>query len=521
MNTKSVSKTTVICIVLSVVLAVLTLLAWLVFLPRYKAKHFTAAAPSNLSAAAPAESKAAYGDYYVSPDGNDKNNGTVDHPFRTLAAAQKAARKTKKQYLSHVVVSIMGGTYETKGLKFTKADSGTDSCSVIYCAYGNGEVIFDGGAGAAETGESDGSALAEINGVSYFSLSGVSFLNAKGDGVVVKGSSNVNVDSCRVQQTAGRGIVVSGSRVSVTSCQVSRTGASGIVVSGGNLSKLTASENTVENNLVSYTSRLDAAAPSVWISGVGASAAHNEIVNSPACALYYEGNNHTIEYNYIHNTLLTDCGQAAIDSPYYRWDCYGSTVRGNCIHLIGTKASGGRFIGIRPCSGTEVTQNLLLNIYGSGSVGVLLGGCRNTTVKNNIFINTGEAVNGTDYPAEHREEAAAALQKSPWQSQEWKKAFPACAGLSADEKSGSYAAQPAENTITNNVSMQTTGVRVGTFFDGFRSGAAIEENALFPPGRANVFTDLDGGVYTVDKDSDVYRSMKEFENVPFEEIGRY
>lgn len=519
MKKKTVSAATVVCIILSVVLAAITLAAWLVFLPAYRARHFTAATPNNLNTIAALESRAAYGDFYVSPDGNDKNSGTIDHPFRTVEAAQKAARKTDKQYLSHVVVSILGGTYPTKGLTFTKADSGTDSCSVIYCAYGNGEVIFDGGAIAGTQDASDGSALVKIDGASYFSLSGVSIVNAPGSGLVVKGSS-VNVEGCRIQQVAGCGIECQGSKISVNNCQISYTGASGVTVNGGDGKSLKSGENVVDNNLISYTSQLNANAPSVSVGGVGAVISHNEIVNSPACAIYYMGSGNQIEYNYIHNTVLTDCGQAAVDSPFFRWDCYGNTVRFNCLNLIGSKTSGGNFVGIRPCSGTEVSQNLLLNICGDKAAGVLLSGCRDVTVSNNIFVNTGEAVTGADYREDYAAEALELLSGSAYQSKAWQEAYPACANLSTDPQSENYAAIPANNRIVNNVAMQQKS-SVGSFTDGFKRYATIDKNAVFAPERKNVFADLEGGDYTVPKDSDVYRSMKEFRNLPFEEIGRY
>lgn len=515
---KTVSATTVICIILSVVLAAVTLAAWLVFLPAYKAKHFTAPAPSNLSVIAAAESRAAFGDYYVSPDGNDKNIGTFEHPFRTIEAAQKAARKTDKQYLSHVVVSIMGGTYPTKGLTFTKADSGTDTCSVIYCAYGNGDVILDGGADAIPNA-ADSTSLVTIDGASYFSLSGVSIVNAPGTGLTVKGS-NVNVEGCTVRQAAGRGIDCSGSKISVSNCQISYTGASGISVGGGDFKTLKPSENVVDNNLVSYTSQLNGSAPSLSVSGVGAVISHNEIVNSPAAAVYYMGSLNKIEYNYIHNTVLTNSEQAAVDSPCFRWDCYGNTVRFNCLNLIGSKGSGRDFIGIRPCSGTEITQNLLLNVCGEKAAGVLLSGCRDVTVSNNIFVNTGEAVRGTDYPREYEQEALELLKSVPKQSKVWQETLPACAGLSTDPNSENYAAKPLNNRIVNNVCMQQGG-SVGSFSAGFKPGATVEQNAVFAPGRKKVFADLNGGDYTVNEDSDAYRSMKEFRSLPFSEIGRY
>ncbi len=516
---KSVSKTTIICSAASVLVAVLTLTAWFVFLPAYNSKHFTAAAPSNLNTVSALEPKAAYGDFYISPDGNDSNNGTYEHPFRTVAAAQKAVRKVDKQYLSHVVVSILGGTYQTDGLKFTKKDSGTDSCSVIYCAYGNGEVIFDGGASYDDRRQSDNSALVEVDGASYFSISGISFINARGNGIRLKGS-NINLDGCRIQNVAGCGVLCDGNKISVSSCIISYTGASGITIHGGEAKSLSPSNNSIDNNLFSYTSQNNPKAPSAAISGVGTVFSNNEIVNSPACAIYYMGNGNIIEYNYIHNTVLTDCQQAAIDSPFFRWDCYGNFVRYNCLNLIGSKKSGASFCGIRACSGTEIVQNLLLNIFGQDAMGIQLNGCRDVTVKNNIFVNTGLPVCADQYDETYEQEALELLKNSPYQSKAWKEMFPTCAKISTDPKHKNYAANPCDNQITDNIAMQSQN-SIGHFTTDFKKNAVIKDNAIFRLGNRHVFTDLKNGIYTVGKDSEAFNSVSSFENIPLESIGRY
>lgn len=516
---KQVSKTTVLCAIASLLVVVLTLTAWFVFLPYYNSKHFVAAAPSNLNTVSALEPKAAYGDFYISPDGDDSNNGTYEHPFRTVAAAQKAVRKMDKQYLSHIVVSILGGTYQTDGLKFTKKDSGTDSCSVIYCAYGNGEVIFDGGASYDERRQSDSSSLVEVDGASYFSISGISFINAKGSGITLKGS-NINIDGCRIQDIAGCGIVCDGNKISVSSCIINYTGASGITVNGGEMKTLSPSNNSIDNNLISYTSQNNPQAPSAMLSGVGTVFSNNEIVNSPACAVYYTGNGNVIEYNYIHNTVLTDSSQAAIDSPYFRWDCYGNFVRYNCLNLIGTKIVGGDFCGIRACSGTEIVQNILLNIFGQNATGIQLNGCRDVTVKNNIFVNTGLAVNADEYDRAYEQEALELLENSPYQSKEWKKMFPTCAEISTDSQQDGYAVHPCGNTVTDNIAMQSAN-SIGHFAGEFKKGADIKTNAVFSLGHRHVFTDFKNGIYTIDANSEVFGSNSEFEDIPFESIGRY
>lgn len=74
------------------------------------------------------------GDYYISPSGNDANNGTTpDTPFATLQAAFDAAGTTT--YLTFVIGS---GTYNEI------LDLGTTGASLYWIFQGDGEVILNG-----------------------------------------------------------------------------------------------------------------------------------------------------------------------------------------------------------------------------------------------------------------------------------------------------------------------------------------------------------------------------------------
>ena len=47
-------------------------------------------------------SAASAGDYYVSPTGDDANPGTIEAPFRTLAAARQALRQAECRHQTTV-----------------------------------------------------------------------------------------------------------------------------------------------------------------------------------------------------------------------------------------------------------------------------------------------------------------------------------------------------------------------------------------------------------------------------------
>ncbi len=84
------------------------------------------------------------GDFYVSTNGSDENNGTKEAPFLTIEKAIEAVRNTDKTNKNGITVCIEAGEYRVASLEFMKADSGTKSCPITYCSH-NGEAVINGG----------------------------------------------------------------------------------------------------------------------------------------------------------------------------------------------------------------------------------------------------------------------------------------------------------------------------------------------------------------------------------------
>ena len=78
--------------------------------------------------------------YYISPDGSDKNPGTLEKPFATLQRAQQAVEKMPG------AVFLRGGTYYLpETLVFTAQDSGTKDAPVIFQNYQDEKPVISGG----------------------------------------------------------------------------------------------------------------------------------------------------------------------------------------------------------------------------------------------------------------------------------------------------------------------------------------------------------------------------------------
>ena len=87
--------------------------------------------------------------YYVSSAEDDKNAGTVEHPFATLKGARDAIRNLKKNRSfpdGGVTVWIRSGDYQiTQTLDFTGEDSGTPDAPIVYAAYPGEKARLFGG----------------------------------------------------------------------------------------------------------------------------------------------------------------------------------------------------------------------------------------------------------------------------------------------------------------------------------------------------------------------------------------
>ncbi|MBQ6262776.1 MAG: S-layer homology domain-containing protein [Clostridia bacterium] len=90
-------------------------------------------------------------DFYVATDGDDSADGSFDHPFKTWQRAIEAVRdlKTRKTE-GDIKVAFFAGDYGPISVVLTAEDSGSVSQRIIYCAYGDGDVVFNDGLDVAE-----------------------------------------------------------------------------------------------------------------------------------------------------------------------------------------------------------------------------------------------------------------------------------------------------------------------------------------------------------------------------------
>jgi hypothetical protein len=84
--------------------------------------------------------------FFVAPDGDDANPGTLAQPLRTVARARDLVRAKNAAMTGDITVYLRGGTYSlTSTLIFTDADSGTGGFFVKYLAYPGERPLITGG----------------------------------------------------------------------------------------------------------------------------------------------------------------------------------------------------------------------------------------------------------------------------------------------------------------------------------------------------------------------------------------
>ena len=94
----------------------------------------------------PILSRAQPSSYYVSPNGDDANPGTVSQPFRTIQKARDAVRAQNQSMTGDITVYLRKGTYELEEtLLFEPRDSGTNGHQVIYRSYPGETASLCGG----------------------------------------------------------------------------------------------------------------------------------------------------------------------------------------------------------------------------------------------------------------------------------------------------------------------------------------------------------------------------------------
>jgi len=368
----------------------------------------------------------------------------------------------------------------------------------------------------------------------YLTFEGLTFKGTRSNAININGS-NITVKNCLIKNVAGNAIYLNGYNNLVTECEITHTGKGGIYLSGGDTATLTSGNNKADNNFIhDWSDIYQTYQPAVSLSGVGNTCSHNEIYNSPHEAITYSGNNHIIEYNLIHDVCILTSDAGAIYSGRH-WDWYGNIIRYNCIYNLGSEGNNPDGIYLDDAlSGQTVYGNLLVNIPKNG---ILAGGGRDNDIRNNIIVNTGS--NGISYDQraidciyegwfyEHSCENGGMWQtlfNSPYKTELWQEAYPQMKSFVTDfskTDDPGFLPNPANNVVTDNIILNAQG-EFGSLGDKVEKYSTVENNAVYGMLKlTSVFTDPLNGDYSLNSDSIALDDVKNFEELPVSQMGRY
>lgn len=232
--------------------------------------------------------------------------------------------------------------------------------------------------------------LMRIDGASFVTIDGINFELARGPAITIKDGKNNYIRSCEIRNVGGLAVRITGENSGVSNCQIHDVGAGGISLDGGNRrtlkpGHLIASRNHIYNfNRWNRTYR-----PAINLGGVGNSAVNNRIHDAPHVAIMLNGNDHLIELNEVYNVVQESSDAGAIYMGR-DWTQRGNIIRHNFLHDIRRPEDGdtnGIYLDDQ-FSGTEIFGNVFYRVNNP----VFIGGGRDNTVSNNIFVESSPAV---------------------------------------------------------------------------------------------------------------------------------
>ena len=258
-----------------------------------------------------------------------------------------------------------------------------------------------------------------FSGASYLNVDGIEFKgNADsplyqttndngGNGIVIKNrSSYINTSNCKLHDIGMDGITIKNSTdVGVDSCVIYNTGYRGIYVESGDRDTQKSGNVVITNCHISDASRDSGSNSVVGIlisGGVGTVIENNVFSNMRNSAIRYGGNGHLISKNEFYNCAYETTDAGAIYAGR-SWSQYGTVIQNNYFHDIGDPTLD--YVGVGAVfwddnhSGNSFIGNIVNMNQKTKTSGIRVGGGRDNLVKGNIFVNSLYGISGEDRSA--------------------------------------------------------------------------------------------------------------------------
>ena len=352
---------------------------------------------------------------------------------------------------------------------------------------------------------------ASLENVKHISFENLTVEAFRADAIRLQNCSHNRIVGCTIRNVGSWAVQVKGGTDNrVIGCEITQTGSGGINLNGGDRPKLESAGHLADNNHIHHYSRWKRMyQPAISINGVGNRVTHNLIHHAPHMAIGFSGNEHLIEFNEIHHVCQESNDAGAIYTGR-DWTMRGTIIRHNFLHHInGFEGRGcvGVYLDDMFC-GTLIFGNLFYKVTRAA----FIGGGRDGTVENNIFVDCEPALHidarATGWANYHVDTTMKdRLFAMPFQESRWADHYPQLLTLWQDDP-----AAPKGNVVARNISQ-------GGRWDGVRDEARpfihFEDNLI------DQLTETVGGDAPTDfRISDQLLLQKiNFRSIPTEQIG--
>jgi len=353
---------------------------------------------------------------------------------------------------------------------------------------------------------------------SYVTLEGLTIGFSRGTAVAINGGEHNKITGCTLQNIGGKAAFINGgTNHIVANCQINNTGTGSIILTGGDRKKLIPGRHAAINNHIHHYSRLqNTYGTAISANGVGCRIAHNLIHDAPHMAIGISGNEHLVEYNEVHN-VCTETDDAGAFYMGRDWTWRGNIVRYNYFHHLDQYKS---LHGVQAIYLDDWASDVKVygNICYKAHRGVLLGGGRDNTIENNIFIDCDIAVHvdsrGLGWAKNYFDGTTTTLtdrlNEIPYKQPPWSQRYPKLLTLYEDEP-----ALAKYNKVVRNIS---SGCKKWLALHNGLTTEIVEvtDNLVDKDPR---FVDPKSEDFRLRADSPAFE--KGFQKIPIEKIGLY
>ncbi len=233
--------------------------------------------------------------------------------------------------------------------------------------------------------------LIALRGARHVVLRDLDLVATRGDAVTIAGGAACRVAGCTIANTGNYAVrIEGGTDHGVQSCDIFNNGDGGVSLTGGDRRTLEPCRHFVHNCHFHHQGRWSRCyVPAVIMAGVGTRVSNNLIHDHPHCPILFTGNNHLVEYNDIHH-VCAETGDVGGIYTGRDWTFRDNVIRFNFLHDIhGPGMLGSIAVYLDDCvSGITVFGNIFVRTQ----LAAFIGGGRDCTIENNLFVDTHPAV---------------------------------------------------------------------------------------------------------------------------------